>query len=113
MEEVKKYIKKECLPWIISPFNKLRSLCIICQALFWDPGTYQSTRQNSIPIRNVFTTCKERDPYAPEYLLWSYGVFTYFGPVYPRETQIPFSNITANFLLILLHRLQLQSSPLN
>lgn len=108
MEEVKKYIKKECLPWIISLFNKLRSLCIICQALFWDPGTYQSTKQDKIVFLLEMSSQLARKE-IPMLQNTCCGVtgFTYFGPVYPRETQIPSSNITANFLLILLHRLQL------
>lgn len=46
----------------------------IKESMYYMPGTVlrsrdlsvNKTRQNSIPIRNVFTTCKERDPYAPE-----------------------------------------------
>lgn len=69
----------------------------IKEYMYYMPGTVlgsrdlsvNKTRQNSIPIRNVFTTCKEGDSYAPEYLLWSYGVFTYFGPDIPKRNTNP------------------------
>lgn len=109
MEEVKKHIKKECLPWIISPFNKLRNICIICQALFWDPGTYQSTKQDKIVFLLEMSSqlARKEIPMLQNTCCGVTGFLHILVLIYPREIQIPFSNITANFLLILLHRLHL------